>query len=284
MVAALGLSLAMEVDFSRHSAASLPVVQSVAGSQDAASQTLPSASRAPVYSYTVVRTFPHDRQAFTQGLVYEGGFLYESTGLFGSSSLRKVELETGQVLKKIDIESQFFAEGLALFGGRAIQLTWTTQVGFIYDQESFDRIGGFTYSGEGWGLTHDGSSLIMSNGTDEIRFLDPTNFQVRRTIKVTDHGVGIRRLNELEYIEGEIWANIWQTDRIARIEPASGRIAGWVDLTGILPAEDRFPPVDVLNGIAYDPEQKRIFVTGKLWPKLFEIKLRSRRGPISKPQ
>jgi glutamine cyclotransferase len=241
-------------------------------------------SRVPVYSYDVTRTYPHDRGAFTQGLVYEDGALFESTGLYGSSSLRKVDLETGNVLKKIDIPRDYFAEGLALYQSQAIQLTWQTRIGFVYNQETFQLNGNFSYSGEGWGLTHDGQSLIMSDGTDQIRFLDPQTYQVRRTIRVQDRNVGVQRLNELEYIDGEIWANVWLTDRIVRFSPDSGRVSAWIDLTGLLPATDRLPTTDVLNGIAYDTTTKRIFVTGKNWPKLFEIRLQTRHDPIVKPQ
>jgi glutamine cyclotransferase len=256
----------------------------VAAEHGQGQRSFPTPSRVPVYSYAVVHTYPHDRGAFTQGLVYEEGALFESTGLYGSSSLRKVELQTGNVLKKIDVPSQYFAEGLALYQGQAIQLTWQSRVGFVYNQETFQLNGNFSYSTEGWGLTHDGQSLIMSDGTDQIRFLDPQTYQVKRTIKVQDRNVGVQRLNELEYIEGEIWANIWLTDRIVRISPQSGRVSGWIDLTGLLPSADRVPGTDVLNGIAYDAQAKRIFVTGKNWPKLFEIRLLSRNDPITSPQ
>jgi glutaminyl-peptide cyclotransferase len=230
----------------------------------------------PFYTYEVVNRYPHDAGAYTQGLVYHEGALFESTGLYGSSSLRKVELETGQVVRKVDLPPQYFGEGLALFDGRAIQLTWQTQLGFVYDQSSFEVQRTFGYAGEGWGLAQDGESLIMSDGTDQIRFFDPETFQTRRAVSVTYDGRPVRQLNELEYIAGEIYANVYLTDRIARIDPQSGRVTAWVDLAGLLAPEDRRGQVDVLNGIAYDAGGDRLFVTGKLWPKLFEVKLRQK--------
>ena len=233
------------------------------------------------YTYEVVNTFPHDPAAFTQGLVFYQGALYESTGLNGASSLRKVELETGRVLKKLDIPAQYFAEGLALFNGRLLQLTWQNQVGFVYDQESFQQLSTFNYTGEGWGLAHDGQSLILSDGSSRIRFLDPNSFQVQRALNVTDRGQAVFRLNELEYVNGEIFANVWFTDRIARINPQSGVVTGWVELTGLLaPQDTNNGRADVLNGIAYDAAADRLFVTGKLWPKLFEIRLKVGRKEV----
>lgn len=235
---------------------------------------LPAApARIPTYTYEVINTYPHDAAAFTQGLVFYQGALYESAGNYRSSSLRKVELETGRVLKKIDVPPQYFAEGLALFNGRLLQLTWQEFTGFIYDLDTFQQQGTFSYTGQGWGLTHDGTSLIMSDGTSQLRWLDPQNFQVQRTVSVTDRGRKIELLNELEYVNGEVWANIWYTDRIARINPANGIITGWIDLTGLLAATDS-ARADVLNGIAYDATGNRLFVTGKWWPKLFEIRLK----------
>lgn len=235
--------------------------------------------RVPVYTYEIVNVYPHDASAFTQGLVYYQGALFESTGLNGSSSLRKVSLETGQVMKKVDVPSQYFAEGLALFNGKLLQLTWQNRVGFIYDQETFQQVGTFNYSGEGWGLAHDGRSLILSDGTSQIRFLDPNTFQVQRTITVRDRGQAVARLNELEYVNGEIFANIWYTDRVARINPADGSVVGWIELNGLLTPQDS-SRADVLNGIAYDTATNRLFVTGKLWPKLFEIRLKVGRNEI----
>lgn len=234
------------------------------------------------FTYEIINAYPHDPEAFTQGLVYHQGVLYESTGLNGSSSLRQVDLTTGQVTKIVNVPSQYFAEGLVLFNNRLYQLTWLSQLAFVYDLSSFGMQKTFNYSGEGWGLTHDGHSLIMSNGSNQISFLDPETFHVQRTISVTDNNVPVRQLNELEYIKGQIFANIWQTDRIARIDPQTGRVTGWVNLAGLLSYEDRNRPVDVLNGIAYDETNDRLFVTGKLWPKLFEIRLVSRRDPVTR--
>jgi len=233
-----------------------------------------AASSAPVYNFEVVNTFPHDRYAFTQGLVIQDGVLVESTGLNGRSSLRRVDLASGNVLKKVDLSEQYFAEGLTIFKGRIFQLTWKAGKGFIYDPATFERTGEFSYSGEGWGLTHDDRSLILSDGTNEIRFINPENFSVERTVKVTAGGKKIDELNELEFVKGEIFANIWQDDRIVRIDPNSGEVLGWIDLTGLLSPADRTPQTNVLNGIAYDAAADRLFVTGKLWPKLFEIKLK----------
>jgi glutaminyl-peptide cyclotransferase len=232
-----------------------------------------AAKPVPVYTYKVTHVYPHDPTAFTQGLIFKDGLLWESTGLNGRSTLRKVELESGRVLKKLDVPQQYFAEGLTVFRGRVYQLTWQAQKGFIYDPETFRRLGEFAYTGEGWGLTHDDQSLIMSDGTNRIRFLDPVTFAVKRTISVVDEGQPLDELNELEYVKGEIYANIWQTDRLVRIDPQTGKILGWIDLTGLLPAGDRAATTDVLNGIAYDEAGGRLFVTGKLWPRLFEIKL-----------
>jgi glutamine cyclotransferase len=222
----------------------------------------------PVYGYEIVTRYPHAADAFTQGLVYEGERLYESTGLFDSSSLREVDLETGAVLRRVDLQSQFFAEGMTLFQGKIIQLTWQNQVGFIYDPATFARIGEFSYTGEGWGLTHDAQHLIMSDGTNRIRFLDPATFQVVRSIDVWDSlGNPLNNINELEYINGEIYANVWQTDRVARIDPFTGAIIAWIDLTGLRTSGD------VLNGIAYDAATGHLLVTGKLWPWMYRIEV-----------
>ena len=238
--------------------------------------------RVDKYSYDIINIYPHDPAAFTQGLLYHDGVLYESTGLNGQSSLRKVEIQTGRVLNRIDVPAQYFAEGLAMFGGQLFQLTWQTQIGFVYDPGSLQMVKSFNYIGEGWGLTNDGQSLIMSNGTNLISYLDPRTFEVRRVLAVNDESRPIANINELEYIKGQIFANIWQTERIARIDPQSGRLTGWIYLNGLLPAEDKIRPVDVLNGIAFDEANDRLFVTGKLWPKLFEIKLKLRRTNISR--
>lgn len=237
--------------------------------------------RHPVYSYQVLSTYPHDPQAFTQGLVYHDGFLYESTGLVDRSSLRKVALETGQVLTKVNVPSPYFAEGLAIFADRAIQLTWQHHIAFVYQLSSFQPLENFSYPTEGWGLTDDGHMLIMSDGTDVIRFLDPQTFQVRRTIAVRDGTTPVIRLNELEYIDGEIFANVWLTDKILRVSPLTGKVNSTIDLTGLLTPAER-SSADVLNGIAYDAATKRIFVTGKLWPKLFEVKFLIKRPTLSR--
>lgn len=229
-------------------------------------------------SYDVLAVFPHDPSAFTQGLLYEEGRLYESTGLVGESSLRRVNLETGTVEHHIDVAPPNFAEGLARVGDRLIQLTWQNNVAFIYDFNTFALLGSVEYTGEGWGLTYDGTHLIRSDGSATLYFHDPTTFTVEKTITVRDaDGTAVYRLNELEYVRGEILANVWQTDRIAIIQPDTGRVRGWIDLRGLLPVTDRTFNTDVLNGIAYDPEGDRLFVTGKRWKKLFQIRVRPAR-------
>ena len=232
----------------------------------------PAGANLPVLGYSVVRTFPHDRDAFTQGLVFLDGFLYEGTGLNGRSSIRKVKLETGEVVQRRDVPAQYFGEGIAIWESELFELTWQSGVAFVYDRATFAPRRSVRYQGEGWGLTHDGTSLVMSDGSDSLRFLDPATFGERRRVNVTAAGVPLRALNELEYVKGEIFANIWQTDYIARIDPKTGRVTGWVDLRGLLSARDRVS-TDVLNGIAYDAAGDRLFITGKLWPRLFEIKL-----------
>ena len=230
--------------------------------------------QAPVYGYTVVRAYPHDREAFTQGLAFDDqGALYESTGQRGESSLRRVELSSGSVLQRYDLPASLFGEGIAVFDDRIIQLTWQAGRAFVYDKANFSVLQEFTYRTEGWGLTHDGRRLIMSDGTATLYFLHPGTFAETARLTVRDHRGPVIRLNELEYVRGEILANIWQTDRIARIDPHTGHVTGWIDLAGLLPPSDRRQPVDVLNGIAYDPRTDRLFVTGKWWPRLFEITL-----------
>ena len=228
----------------------------------------------PKYGYDIVNTWPHDGEAYTQGLVFHEGKLLESTGQEGRSSLRRVEPETGKVLKKIDVPRPYFAEGIALFKGKIYQLTWQHQLGFIYDAESFEKLGEFTYRSEGWGLTTDGSSLIVSDGTNRIRFLNPDSFQVNKTISVLDGPTPIANINELEYVNGEIYANIWHKDLVARIDPHNGRVVGWIDLTGLRALSNAEDGEAVLNGIAYDERNDRLFVTGKLWSKLFEIRIK----------
>ena len=231
---------------------------------------------APVYTFKVVNSFPHDPTAFTEGLVSDGGALYEGTGLNGQSSLRLVDLSSGRVMQGLPLSSEYFGEGVTVWGDHIIQLTWKSHVGFVYDRTSFQLLKTFNYPTEGWGLTHDDQHLIMSDGTATLHFLDPDTFKEIGRIAVTDAGQPVVRLNELEVIHGEIWANVWQTDRIVRIAPATGQVIGWIDLTGLLGPEERQRPVDVLNGIAYDAEHDRVFVTGKLWPKLFEITIAPR--------
>jgi glutaminyl-peptide cyclotransferase len=226
----------------------------------------------PILGVKVVRTYPHDPHAFTQGLEYYGGSLYESTGIAGQSTLRKVALETGQVIQKITLPSQYFAEGLTIFHGKIYQLTWLSKKGFIYDLPSFRQIGEFPYDTEGWGLTHDDRSLIMSDGTNKIRYIDPVSFGVTRTLEVYAGGEGVVNLNELEYVNGEIFANIWHSPRIARIDARSGQVVAWIDLTSIV-SNAQHGDEAVLNGIAYDKGGDRLFVTGKNWSKLFEIKV-----------
>ncbi|HQV72682.1 MAG: glutaminyl-peptide cyclotransferase [Dokdonella sp.] len=227
-----------------------------------------------VLEYEIVKSWPHDRAAFTQGLIYRDGFLYESTGLNGRSSLRKVKLETGEVVQRESVASEYFAEGLTDWKDRLIQITWQSQLGFVHDLKTFRREGQFNYSGEGWGITHDARRLIMSDGTSTLRFLDPQSFQQTGALEVTYQGKPLANLNELEFVRGRIFANVWQSNSIVVIDPGSGRVTAQIDLPGLLNAEDRAGGVDVLNGIAYDARKDRLFVTGKLWPKIFELKLK----------
>jgi glutaminyl-peptide cyclotransferase len=240
--------------------------------RQARSVALVQAPTLPIYGYAVVRTYPHDPNAFTQGLEYVGGALYEGTGLNGRSSIRRVKLETGDVIKQKNISPAHFGEGITVFNADLYQLTWRSGVAFVYDRTTFAEKRTFTYKGEGWGLTHDQRALIMSDGTEYLRFLDPTSFVEQRRVRVTGVGVPVKNLNELEYVKGEIFANIWQTDYIARIDPVSGRVNGYIDLRGLLPGTAAVQDA-VLNGIAYDEATDRLFVTGKLWPTLFEIAL-----------
>jgi glutamine cyclotransferase len=226
-----------------------------------------------IYTYQIVNSYPHDIQAFTQGLVYENGILYEGTGRNGYSELRKVELETGKVLQRLKLSDEFFGEGITVFGDKIIQLTYLSNVGFVYKKETFELLREFDYPTTGWGITNDGRHLIMSDGTQKLYFLDAETFKQVRHIEVYDRGVSVWHLNELEYVEEKIYANVWPTERIARISPKTGQVLSWIDLRGLLAQKDYDVQVDVLNGIAYDNEKGRLFVTGKHWPKLFEIKL-----------
>lgn len=233
----------------------------------------PAPARVPVYGYEVVRTFPHDPTAFTQGLVIRDGVLIESTGR-NPSSVRRVRLEDGVVVQKRDLEPEFFGEGLTEKDGRVFSLSWINGVGFIWNADDLKPVSRFAYAGEGWGLTHDGTRLILSDGSAALRFLDPDTQAETGRVSVTLNGRPVRQLNELEWIDGEVWANVWQTDYIVRIDPASGQVVGVIDLSGLLPKDQvKDPADDVLNGIAWDAQNRRLFVTGKNWPSLFEIRL-----------
>jgi glutamine cyclotransferase len=224
------------------------------------------------YGYRVVQVFPHDPRAFTQGLIFRDGFLYESIGLEGKSELRKVRLETGDVIERRTVDARYFAEGLAGFGERLFQLTWRSEVGFVYGLRDLEPQRTFSYRGEGWGLASDAKRLVMSDGTSTLRFLDPESLRETGRLVVTEEGRTVANLNELEVVKDEIFANIWRSDDIVIIAPIDGRVVGRIDLTGLLPSDDR-PGTDVLNGIAWDRGRDRLFVTGKWWPKLFEIQL-----------
>jgi glutaminyl-peptide cyclotransferase len=240
----------------------------------AACSCAPSQRQVIDYGYEVVHTYPHDPSAFTEGLFYLDGFLYESTGLEGQSSVRKVRLESGEVVQKYDLPAQYFGEGIVNWKDSLIQLSYKTQVGFIYDLATFKLQRQFEYQGEGWAMTQDGKRIIMSDGTSELRFWDPETLKELGRITVTEESYPVKNVNELEWIKGEIYANVWTTDRIIRIDPETGKVVGRVDLSGILSDADRIGgQTDVLNGIAYDAKLDRIFVTGKKWPKLFEIRL-----------
>jgi glutaminyl-peptide cyclotransferase len=237
------------------------------------SPSRPPADRTPMYTFKVVNVFAHDPQAFTQGLAYRGGFLYEGTGLNGRSSLRKVRLETGEVVQRVDLAPEFFGEGIAVVSDEIVQLTWKAHKGFVYRARDFKLLREFSYPGEGWGLAAHGNELYMSDGTSELRVLDGKTLREKCRLKVRNGDKPVLELNELEFVEGEIFANVWQTDRIARISPQTGKVLGWIDLQGLLgPMYQRHPDA-VLNGIAYDPATKRLFITGKLWPNIYEIKL-----------
>ncbi len=227
-----------------------------------------------IYSYEVVKVYPHERSAYTQGLVYEDGYFYESNGLKAESSLRKLQIGTGEPIQSFTLAPEIFAEGLTIMGDKIIQISWQNNTGFVYDKKSFQLLSKFSYTTEGWGLTNDGKNLIMSDGSNIIYFLDPQSYSEVSRIEVYDNKGPVNQLNELEYINGEIYANIYQTDKIARIDPVTGKVLAYIDLSKILNTNDYEQDTDVLNGIAYDPATKRLFVTGKKWPKLFEIKLK----------
>ena len=232
----------------------------------------------PTYDFKVVRSYPHDPQAFTQGLLYRDGFLYESTGLNGKSSIRKVNLETGKVLQSKDIPPQYFGEGLTSWKDTLVGITWQTQTGFVFDLATFELRNQFAYPGEGWGLAQNGKELVLSDGSATLRFLDPKTFLEVRRVKVTADGIAVDQINELEVVGDEIFANIWHTNTIARIDQNTGKIVGWIDLGKLYPDAGKGANTEnVLNGIAWDADKKRLFVTGKLWPKLYEIKLVPRK-------
>jgi glutamine cyclotransferase len=238
---------------------------------------LAAAPPVPVDGYEIVHAYAHDPDAFTQGLVFVDGHLYESTGRQGHSSIRMVDLATGWVLKEYDLPKQYFGEGLTDWRDTLVQLTWTSGVAFVYDRSTFSVRRTFHYTGQGWGLTHDSTSLILSDGSASLRFLDPDSFREIRKLNVRDENDRpVSNLNELEFIRGEIYANIWHEDRIARISPRTGRVLGWIDFSGLLKPAEASDPEAVLNGIAYDAKSDRLFVTGKLWPKLFEVKVSKR--------
>jgi glutaminyl-peptide cyclotransferase len=232
-----------------------------------------SPHRPQEYTFAIAAAYPHDTAAFTQGLAYRDGFLYEGTGREGQSSLRKVRLETGEIVQQVNLEPDFFGEGITLLNDKVIQLTWKSGIGFVYDLNSLRLLRRFSYLGEGWGLATNGRELFLSDGTPEIRVLDGETFQEKRRIRVHDGMTPVDQLNELEFVEGQIFANVWHSNRVARISPQSGDVVGWIDLTGLLGPMYRLEPEAVLNGIAYDAVRKRLFVTGKLWPRIFEIKL-----------
>jgi len=235
----------------------------------------------PVYGYEVINVYPHDRDAFTQGLLWADGGLYESTGGFGTSTLRRTRLEDGRVLQKVSLARRYFAEGIVLDGERILQLTWRSRTGFVYDRTSLRRTGSFRYDTEGWGLARVEDTLVLSDGSAILRFLDPFSYRERRRVTVHDGCGPVLRLNELEYVQGRLYANVWHSDRIAIIDPGNGQVQAWVDLAGLLPAVWRRSSESVLNGIAYDPQGGRLFVTGKNWPRLFEIRVLDGRPPHS---
>ena len=249
----------------------LTILITLFGCQKLGQSSTVAEEKASVCTYEIVETYPHDPKAFTQGLIYDRGDLYESTGLNGQSTVRKVDLETGEVLQIEDLAERYFGEGLTLWQDRLIQLTWVSKTGFVYDRETLEQIDTFTYPTQGWGLTHDGKKLILSDGSNVLYFLDPDTFETVGQIEVTENDTPVEKLNELEFVNGEIWANVWMSDRLARIDPETGKVKGWIDLTGIYEPKTADRQNAVLNGIAYDEQEDRLLVTGKLWSKLFEI-------------
>ena len=236
---------------------------------------LTHSSPTPVYGYKIINVYPHDKTAFTEGLVYDGKILYESAGLYDNSTLSQVDLTTGRILKRYRLPDEFFAEGLTLWKDQLIQLTWQSEIGFVYNNKSFNQTRTFGYYGEGWGITSDGKRLIMSDGSDTLYFLNPDTFDDTGSIRVMENGNPVNQLNELEYIKGKVYANVYLTSRIAIISPETGEVTGWIDLQGLVDREDQLGNVDVLNGIAYEADKDLLLVTGKFWPELFEIKIQS---------
>ena len=263
-------------------AVSLVALQPHAATIQAVTSAAPGSDpvAAPVYGFRIVNAYPHDPTAFTQGLAFADNQLYEGTGLYGRSSLRQVELETGRVLREHRLPDALFGEGVTFSRGHLVQLTWQAHLGLVFDPNTFVLVRTFHYPTEGWGITSDGELLIMSDGSAKLHFLEPKKFRRVRQVLVHDDQRPITNLNELEYVRGEVYANVWQTDHIARIDPNSGRVLGWIDLTGLLADAQRQPSTDVLNGIAYDAVGDRLFVTGKLWPTLFEIELLPQRQQV----
>lgn len=261
------------------SAAVLGMVLISIGCLPSCPSTPPPEPEYPLYTYRVVETFPHDAGAFTQGLQFDNGYLYEGTGLHGASALRRTRLETGEVLASVSLDRQYFGEGITIVNDRIVQLTWQSRTGFIYAKGTFEYLGDFSYTGEGWGITFDGEHLIMSDGTAALRFLDPETFAEIRRVTVFDDTGFVHFLNELEYIDGRVYANVWRSDRIARIDPETGEVVSWIDLTDLLSPEHRTGAEDVLNGIAYDAALDRLLVTGKRWPVVFHIDL----VPVEEP-
>lgn len=257
-------------------AAFLTLVSANAGLAPSGAGAFQGAARVPKYGLRAIAAYPHDPSAYTQGLVYVGGSLYESTGLHGDSTLRKVRLETGEVLARHRLDWRYFGEGITAWGGTLVQLTWRSQLGFVYDRASLALRRIFRYHGEGWGLTEDGRRLIMSDGSAVLRFLDPESLHETGRLQVLDGDTPVQGLNELEFVHGEVYANVWKTDWIVRISPQSGRVTGWIDARGLLSGHERAGAAE-LNGIAYDREGDRLFLTGKLWPKLFEVELVPKR-------
>ena len=230
-------------------------------------------SETPVYGYRIVNTYPHNTESFTQGLVIDNGTLYEGTGLNGRSAISIVDITTGDTIKSEKLAGKYFGEGITIVDDKIVQLTWRAQKGFVYDKSTLKPIKTFKYQTQGWGITYDGKHIIMSDGTDMLYFMDPRTYKVRGKLEVYDRGGKVSRLNELEYIDGKIYANVWGTEKLAIINPKTGQVVAWVDLSGLLTKEEKKSRIDVLNGIAYDKENQKLYVTGKLWPKLFEIEI-----------